>query len=174
MTQKVQSIRTGLLEMHPHALERHLQRSTKQVRAERTAIVQHLFNDGLNRHDAEVITELYIDGVYHLPLVGELRGEALRQFFTHLFAAFPDAQRTVEDQLTDEYQNVVTRWTVTGTHQGEFMGIAPTGKQITITGISIHRIAGGKIVEEWRQWDSLGLMQQLGVVPTFEFGAKAA
>jgi steroid delta-isomerase-like uncharacterized protein len=106
-------------------------------------------------------------------LVGELRGEAVKQFHAYLFAAFPDAQRTVEDQLTDD-QNVVTRWTASATHQGEFMGVAPTGKRVTMTGISIHRIADGKIVEEWQQWDSLGLMQQLGVVPTLKFEVKAA
>lgn len=54
------------------------------------------------------------------------------------------------------------------------MGITPTGKRVTITGISIHRIASGKIVEEWQEWDSLGLMQQLGVVPTFKFEERAA
>jgi predicted ester cyclase len=54
------------------------------------------------------------------------------------------------------------------------MGVAPTGKRVTMTGISIHRIADGKIVEEWQQWDSLGLMQQLGVVPTLKFEVKAA
>lgn len=136
--------------------------------ASNRAVVQRLFNEGLNQHDVSVLAELYLDCVYHMPLVGELTGEALRQFQEHLFAAFPDAQRTVEDQLTDDYQNVITRWTATGTHRGEFMGVAPTGKRITITGISIHRIASGKIVEEWQQWDSLGLMHQLGVVPTFQ------
>jgi steroid delta-isomerase-like uncharacterized protein len=136
--------------------------------ASNRAIVQHLFNKGLNERDASVLADLLSDCVYHMPLVGELRGEALRQFYAHLFSAFPDAQRTVEDQLTDDFQNVVTRWTASATHQGEFMGIAPTGKRITVTGISIHRIADGKIIEEWQQWDTLGLMQQLGVVPTFK------
>ena len=69
---------------------------------------------------------------------------------------------------------MIVRWTATGIHQGEFMGTAPAGKRFTITGISIHHIADGKIVEEWEQWDSLGLMQQLGVVPTFKFEPKAA
>jgi steroid delta-isomerase-like uncharacterized protein len=142
--------------------------------ASNRAIVQRLFNEGLNNRDFSVIAELFGDCIYHLPLIGELRGEALKQFFAYIFDAFPDAQRTVEEQVTDDNQTVVTRWRATGTHQGEFMGIAPTGKRITITGISIHRIASGKIVEEWQEWDSLGLMQQLGVVPSFKFEAKAA
>jgi steroid delta-isomerase-like uncharacterized protein len=141
--------------------------------ASNRAVVKHFFNKGLNERNVSVLAELLSDCVYHMPLVGELRGEAVKQFHAHLLAAFPDAQRTVEDQLTDD-QNVVTRWTASGTHQGEFMGVAPTGKRVTITGISIHRIAHGKIVEEWQQWDSLGLMQQLGVVPTLKFEVKAA
>ena len=96
------------------------------------------------------------------------------QFFDNLFVAFPDLKRNVDEQLTDGLRHVVTRWTMTGTHEGEFLGIAPTGKRICITGISIHLIAGGKIVQEWHQWDSLGVMQQLGVVPTIEFELKAA
>lgn len=142
--------------------------------ASNRAIVQRLFNEGLNNRDFSVIAALFRDCIYHMPLVGELRGEALEQFYAHIFDAFPDAERTVEDQVADDNQTVVTRWRATGTHQGEFMGIAPTGKRITITGISIHRIASGKIVEEWQEWDSLGLMQQLGIVPSFKFEAKAA
>ena len=141
--------------------------------ASNRAIVQRLFNEGLNNRDDTIMLELLSDCVYHMPLVGELRGEAVLQFLDYLFAAFPDAQRAVEEQVADD-RTVVTRWTATGTHQGEFMGIPPTGKRVTITGISIHRIASGKIVEEWQQWDSLGVMQQLGVVPNFKFGAKAA
>jgi steroid delta-isomerase-like uncharacterized protein len=142
------------------------------VTASNRAIVQLLFQE-LNNHDWAAFMELCSDCAYHLPLVGELRGAALTQFFASLLKAFPDAQRIVEDQFTDDI-HVVTRWTTTGTHKGSFMGIAPTGKRVTITGISIHRIAGGKIVEEWQEWDSLGLMQQLGVIPTFKFEGKAA
>jgi len=60
----------------------------------------------------------------------------------------------------------VTRWTYRGTHKSELMGIAPTGKQVTVTGICIDRIVGGKIAEEWGEMDNLGMMQQLGVVPS--------
>jgi predicted ester cyclase len=59
---------------------------------------------------------------------------------------------------------VVTRWTGSGTHQGELIGVAPTGNQVTITGISINRISGGKIEESWTNYDALGMMQQIGVV----------
>ena len=78
--------------------------------------------------------------------------------------AFPDVQMTIEDQVA-EGDRVVTRWTARGTHQGELFGIDPTGKQVTITGVTIDRFSGGKIVESWDTWDTFGLMQQLGVVP---------
>ena len=140
--------------------------------ASKRAMVQQLFNDGLNNHDLSVTMKLLADCIFHMPLVGDLRGEALSQFLASTLAAFPDIQRTVEDQFTDD-AHVVTRWTLTGTHQGQFLGIAPTGKRVTITGISIHRLCGGKIVDEWQQWDSFGLMQQLGVMPTIKSEAKA-
>ena len=136
------------------------------------AIVQELFQE-INNHDLATIMDLCSECVYHLPLVGELRGEALRQFFSSVLKAFPDLQRTVDDQFTDDI-HVTTRWTCTGAHKGPFMGIASTGKRVTFTGISIHRIADGKIVEEWQEWDSLGLMQQLGVIPTFKSQDRAA
>ena len=59
------------------------------------------------------------------------------------------------------------RWTARGTHQGELLGITPTGKKFSITGISFLRIANGKIAEQWVNWDTLGLLQQLGAVPQF-------
>jgi len=142
--------------------------------ASNRAIVHQLFINGLDKHDMSVMRDLMHDSTYHMPLVGELKGEALMQFFDSLFAAFPDLERNVDEQLTDGMQHVVTRWTMTGTHQGEFLGIAPTGKRICITGISIHSIFAGKIIQEWHQWDSLGLMQQLGVVPTRKFEFTAA
>jgi len=79
-------------------------------------------------------------------------------------AGLADRQSTVEDQIA-EGDKVMTRWTYRGTHKGDLMGIAPTDKQVTVTGICIDRIVGGKIVEEWGEMDNLGMMQQLGVVP---------
>ena len=132
--------------------------------ASNRAIVLRSFEDGLNKRDMSVLSELYSDCVYHLPLVGELTGEALTEFFASVFDAFPDVERTVEDIFSDQFR-VVTRWTASGTHKGQFMGLAPTGNTFTITGITIDRIVDGQIVEEWQEWDTLGLMQQLGVVP---------
>jgi len=78
-------------------------------------------------------------------------------------SAFPDEQTTFEDQIA-EGDKVVSRMTSRATHAGEFQGIEPTGKRITVTGIWIDRVAAGKIAERWGQVDMLGVMQQLGVV----------
>ena len=80
-------------------------------------------------------------------------------------AAFPDLQYTVEDQIA-EGDKVVTRYTASGTHRGELMGIAPTGSRVEITGISITRVEDGKIEEIWETHDALGMMRQLGVIPS--------
>ena len=86
--------------------------------------------------------------------------------------AFPDVRLTVEDNIA-EGETVTARWSCKGTHKGDLNGIAPTGKQCTISGISVARFTSGKISESWVNGDALGLMQQLGVVA--EVGkAKAA
>ena len=77
--------------------------------------------------------------------------------------AFPDFRFTVEDQLA-EGDRVATRWTWQGTHSGEFMGAAPTGKEVKLTGMTIHRLRNGKIQEGWFNWDFLGELRQIGVV----------
>jgi predicted ester cyclase len=79
-------------------------------------------------------------------------------------AAFPDVQFTVDDQIA-EGDKVVTRWSARGTNRGPLMGMPPGGRSIVITGISIERIAGGKMAETWVNFDGLGMLQQLGVVP---------
>ncbi len=71
---------------------------------------------------------------------------------------------TIEDVIASGDQ-VVTRWTARGTHQGELQGIPPTGKQVTVTGMTLARIENGQIVEEWNNFDQLGMMQQIGAIP---------
>jgi steroid delta-isomerase-like uncharacterized protein len=78
--------------------------------------------------------------------------------------AFPDLKLTV-NQLIADGDHVATRWTAKGTHKGDLFGIAPTGKEATVTGITIDRWADGKVAESWTNWDTLGLLQQLGAVP---------
>ncbi|MDX1687755.1 MAG: ester cyclase [Candidatus Promineifilaceae bacterium] len=95
----------------------------------------------------------------------ELEGlEDAKRFVAAMRRAFPDFDYTVEDEIAEE-DKVVNRWVVRATHQGEFQGIPATGKQVTITGISIYRVVDGKLVEGWTNADMLGLLQQLGAVP---------
>jgi steroid delta-isomerase-like uncharacterized protein len=99
----------------------------------------------------------------------EERGpEDVKRFTGEFHQAFPDFRTVVEDQIA-EGDKVVTRWRASGTHQGEFRGIAPTGKQITVTGTGIFRFSDeGKVVESWDNFDQLGMMRQLGAIPAPE------
>ena len=89
--------------------------------------------------------------------------QGMKDYVAPYFAAFPDLQFTVEDQIADG-DRVTTRYTGQGTHRGELMGIAPTGKHATATGITIFRIEEGKMAQMWQNWDALGLMQQVGAI----------
>src|SRR2546430_876197 len=79
-------------------------------------------------------------------------------------AAFPDLVVRIVDQI-EEGDRVVTRWTARGTHTGDLWGIAATGREVTVTGTTTDRIRDGLIAESWSNWDTIGLMQQLGVIP---------
>ena len=104
------------------------------------------------------------DFANHDPAMTHQGLEQYQPFVTAYLTAFPDLHFMFEDQIA-EGDKVVTRWTARGTHQGSFMGIPPTGKQAAVTGITIDRFANGKIVESWYNFDALGLLQQLGVIP---------
>ncbi len=133
---------------------------------ENKAIELRFFEEVVNKGNLAVIDELvaanFVDRCA-LPGVEPDR-EGYKQFFAMAHSAFPDFHSTLEDMIA-EGDKVVQRFTARGTHKGEWMGIAPTGKQIEIGGIAIHRLAGGKIVEDWASMDMLGAMQQLGVIP---------
>jgi predicted ester cyclase len=89
--------------------------------------------------------------------------ESARASIAALRAVFPDIHFTLEDVLVDR-DKVIVRWTCHGTHKGEFRRIAPTGTQVTFTGITIYRVVNGKIVERWSEEDGISLLQQLGAL----------
>ena len=105
------------------------------------------------------------DTVWHMP-EQELRGiEEAKQFVSSFIEAFPDISFSVED-LIAEGDKVVSRYTISGTHQGETEEFGPpTGRQMALEGITIHRFEDGKIVEEWERYDNLSALQQLGLAP---------
>ena len=139
--------------------------------AQNAELSRRIFEDVWNRKNLSAIDELMsADYVHHDPSSPAVPSgvDGYKQFVNSYMTAFPDAHFTIDDAFTDgqntEVQNEVTRWTVTGTHEGELAGIPRTGRRFSVTGISIARIADGKITESWNNWDALGLMQQLGVV----------
>ncbi len=134
---------------------------------ENKAIVERVSEQAVGGGDTSVMDEFVADDfVDHSALPGTPPGREGAKAFVRVFhAGFPDLSLTNED-IVGEGDKVVHRYVLRGTHQGEFMGIRPTGDRIEVHGIDELRVCGGKIVERWGQVDQLGLMQQLGVIPT--------
>ncbi len=106
------------------------------------------------------------DVVKHEEFPGSDQGlEGFKQFFNMFRGAFPDLHIRVEDIIAED-DRAVARYTLNATHNGDFMGIPATGRRVEISGIDISRISDGKVVEHWGNSDQLGLMQQLGVIPS--------
>jgi predicted ester cyclase len=99
--------------------------------------------------------------------------DAARQEAADFRRGFPDVVSTIED-LIAEGDKVVARWRSRATHQGEYMGIPPSGEEVEFTGISVYRIEGGKIAESWNSEDQLGLMRQIGGVPELDQSEEAS
>ena len=120
----------------------------------------------VSQRNPDLLEEVYAaDIVWHEPDQDVQGLEEAKQFYSMYLSAFPDLHVTVEDVMA-EGDKAVTRWTIRGTHQGEIEEFGPpTGKQAELQGITIHRIEGGKIVEEWNRYDNLSLLQQLGLAP---------
>lgn len=134
---------------------------------ENKTVVRRFLEEIFTAGNVELVDELFApDYVLHDPGVpDEVRGpEGMKRYVSMYRAAYPDTHFTIEDQIA-EGDEVVTRWTGQGTHEGELIGIPPTGKQVTVTGIEFDRVAGGKMQETWVSYDALGMMQQLGVIP---------
>jgi steroid delta-isomerase-like uncharacterized protein len=129
--------------------------------------VRRLFEEVWNKGSMVVADELFAPNyAHHDSSTADVgRGpESEKKRATLYRAAFPDVRLTIEDIIA-EGETVTARWSCRGSHKGDLNGIAPTGKQFNISGVSIARFANGKMVEGWVNWDALGLMQQLGVVP---------
>jgi steroid delta-isomerase-like uncharacterized protein len=134
-------------------------------------LARRFMEEVYNKGNVDFIDEVVAsDYVAHDPNSPEGTGggtDGAKQFVEMYRSALPDLQMTVED-LIAEGDKVVTRWTARGTHQGALMGIPPSGNRVEVTGISVDRIEGGKFVEGWSNYDALGMMQQIGAVPTAE------
>ena len=130
------------------------------------SVVRRLLEEVVNHGSTDLLTRLVAaDHVGHDPLGDHYGPEGLRISIAEYRAAFPDLELTVDDLVTAE-DKVVHRFTLRGTHAGPFMGIPPTGRVVTTSGIAIDRLAGGKVIESWVNLDALNLLRQLGASPT--------
>jgi steroid delta-isomerase-like uncharacterized protein len=132
---------------------------------ENKALVRRFVENVQNQHNLAEIDELYSPTFVDHSSGEEASGiEPVKAFFTMMFTAFPDMHFTIRHQLAEGDQ-VATHKTFTGTHLGTFMGIPPTGKQVSIEAMDILTIREGKITDHWSVGDYLSMLQQLGVVP---------
>ncbi len=137
---------------------------------ESRAIAHRFFEECCNGRNLEIADELFAtEHRYHDPSSPSIGSgpEGMKQLLSTYLRAFFDIHWDVDDMFVAEGGGkVVTRWTGHGTHTADLEGIPPTGKRATVQGIWIHRIAGNKIVESWNIWDTLGMLQQLGIIPS--------
>ena len=135
--------------------------------AENKAIVRRLYEEVWNERKLEVVNEL-ISSSHALQgpnIFGSSIGpEAYKRQVSRFLEGYPDLCWTIENTIAEE-DKVVACWTISGTHKGDFMGVPATNKKISVDGMTIHHIAGGKIMDSHSNWDTLGMMQQLGAVP---------
>jgi steroid delta-isomerase-like uncharacterized protein len=129
------------------------------------AVVRRLI-EAFNAGDLSVIDELVASNyVYREPMIGERHGRQGSKDITNTYrTGFPDAKMTIDEQIAVG-DTVVTRWTGTGTHTGPLLGLPPTGRRVTVTGIRISHLRDGKVIEDFENYDTLGMMRQLGVIP---------
>jgi steroid delta-isomerase-like uncharacterized protein len=140
--------------------------STEQNKALVRRFIEEVFNQGNISLVDELVAPNFVE---HEELPPEIRPgpEGIKQFPAIFHSAFPDFKATIND-LIAEGDKVVIQMTWNGTQQGEFMGMPPTGKRFAIAVFDILRVAEGKIVEHWGLMDNMGMMQQLGAMPTSE------
>jgi len=137
--------------------------------ADNKAIIRRLYEEVWNKRKLEVISEI-VSPSHALQgpnISGSSVGpEAYKREFLLFLAGYSDLHFTIDDIIAEK-DKVVACWTFSGTHRGDFMGIPATNKKVSMDGMTIHHLAGGKIMDSYGNWDALGMMQQLGVVPIF-------
>lgn len=135
--------------------------------ADSKTIVRSLYEEVWNKRRLELVDEIISPShALHDPNVsGSAIGpEAYKRQVTRFILAFPDLQFSIEDMVVEK-EKVAVAWTISCTHKGEFLGVPPTNKRISIEGITISHLADGKIMDSYISWDALGVFQQLGAPP---------
>jgi steroid delta-isomerase-like uncharacterized protein len=128
-------------------------------------VIRRLYNEVWNERKLEVVDQLVSQShaLISPDIFGPTTGPATyKKEIATFVAGFPDLQFTVEETICEK-DKIVASWTLMGTHKGEFLGISPTNKKVSVAGITIHQIADGKILDSQAIWDAIGLLQQLGV-----------
>ncbi len=140
---------------------------------ENKAVVRRLLDQGWNGRKMAAFDELCLPTFANHDPSTDVRDLAgLKQFAIEIVTAFPDAHVTV-DEMIGEGDLVAKRWTFHGTHSGSFMGVAPTEKRVEFTGTTTYRVINGRIVDSWWNWDTMGVLKQLGAIPeTATAGAR--
>jgi len=132
---------------------------------ENKALVRRLVEEFWNQGNTAAADELMTaDATIILPGRGQVSKENFKAFAVTLRGAFPDWHTTLEEMIAEDDQ-VAERWTGRGTHQGEFQGIPPTGRQVAVPGFVFYRVASGKIAVFRGLFDGLSMLQQLGAIP---------
>jgi steroid delta-isomerase-like uncharacterized protein len=136
---------------------------------ESKALVQRFYDEGWNANNLDVYEELVTeDFVDHQALPGLPPGrEGFKALNVMFRSAFPDVWVNVE-ALAAEGDKVAARWTSTGTHQGDLFGIPPTGRTVNVSATVLYRVEGDRLAEGWINRDDVGMMRQLGVIPSPE------
>jgi predicted ester cyclase len=132
---------------------------------ENKAVVLRYVEEVWNRHDLDAIDDIVSpEYINHAATTDEYRTGGARRIWEWLLSVFPDHRFEVEDAATDG-QTVALRGTMSATHEGELMGIEPTGKRVRVQQSHWFRVVDGKVAEHWAVRDDLGTLQQLGVLP---------
>ncbi len=143
-----------------------IQKETVMSATNKDIVLHHWYQELWDKWNIAVADELFTaDYLLHLPgSPAPVDRDSTKQVVQMFSVAFPDLQHTI-DELIAEDDVVAARWTVTGTHQGDFQGIAPTGKTVTLSGMTVHHMADGRISETWLMFDTMELLQQLDAAP---------
>jgi steroid delta-isomerase-like uncharacterized protein len=132
-------------------------------------IVRRLYEEVWNKRKLEVISELISPShALQAPNVSgsSIGPEAYKRQVLVFLEAYPDLHWTIEDTIAEK-DKMVVRWTFSGTHKGDYMGIPATNRKVSVDGITVHHIVGGKIMDSYGYFDVLGMIKQLGVAPAF-------
>ncbi len=137
--------------------------------ADNRSVVRRLYEEVWNKRRLEVVNEIISPShaLHDTNAPGSAIGpDAYKRVVARWITAFPDLRFAIDDTVCEK-DKLVVYWNISGTHKGEYLGIAPTNKKISVDGITINHIASGKIMDSYVSWDALGMMQQLGAVPAF-------